>query len=153
MLNAISDLLPEATTSYSRDQPQDSPANSNQTASPSQLVNLADATTLESFVDAYFGWYNPSYPILHEKTFREKFQNRHQVHRQSSWHIIFHLVFAIGHWILGEESEAEQFRFYMAARSCMSMRMLESGTLLTVQACLLMVCFPIRVLTVQKLRS
>ena len=142
MLNAISNLLPDSTTSCSKNLPHGSPANSNQTSSPSQLVNLADKSTLESLVDAYFGWYNPSYPILHEKTFREKFQNRYQVNSRSSWHVIFHLVLAIGHWILGEESEAEQSRFYMAARSCMSMRMLESGTLLNVQVCLLIVSLP-----------
>lgn len=138
MLNAISDLLPNNTASGNF--LPGSPANSNLTNSPSQPVNLANATTLEALVDAYFGWYNPSYPILHEKTFREKFRNRSQVHPRSSWHAIFHLVFAIGHWILGEESEAEQSRYYKTARSCMSMRMLESGTLLAVQAFLLMVC-------------
>jgi transcriptional regulatory protein GAL4 len=49
-------------------------------------------------------------------------------------------VLAIGHWTLTEDSEAEQSRYYTAARSRMSMRMLESGNLLTVQAFLLMVC-------------
>jgi transcriptional regulatory protein GAL4 len=142
MLNAVPGLLPDSTISCSKKRTHGSPAASNITNSPSQLVNLADTTTLESLVDAYFGWYNPSYPILHEKTFREKFQSRHQVHPRSSWYVIFHLVLAIGHWIVGEESEAEQSKYYMAARSCMSMRMLESGTLLTVQACLLMVDLP-----------
>lgn len=149
MLNTIPGLVSDSTISCARDRPNGSPANSNLTNSPSHFVNLADATTLDSLVDAYFGWYNPSYPILHEKTFREKFQSRHQVHSRSSWHIIFHLVFAIGHWILGEESEAEQSKYYMTARSCMSMRMLESGTLLTVQACLLMVCFSMNFPTVK----
>ncbi|KAJ5747112.1 uncharacterized protein N7511_008808 [Penicillium nucicola] len=44
----------------------------------------------------------------------------------------------IGHWTITEDSEAEQSRYYTAARSHMSMRMLESGNLLTVQAFLLM---------------
>ena len=46
-----------------------------------------------------------------------------------------------------EGSEAESSGYYTAARSRMSMRMLESGTLLNVQAFLLMVYFlPLRVI-------
>lgn len=103
-------------------------------------INLADTTTMNGLIDAYFMWYNPSYPIIHEKTFREEYQNWHHIHPRSSWHSIFFLVLAIGHWTLAEDSEAEQSRYYTAARSRMSMRMLESGNLLTIQAFLLMVC-------------
>jgi transcriptional regulatory protein GAL4 len=135
LLRTISDLIPE--------KPEHSPANTDQTGvSPSLSINLANTATLDSLIDAYFMWYNPSYPVLHEKTFREKHQNRKQIHPRSSWHPIFFLVLAIGHWILAEGSEAEPSPsgYYTAARSRMSMRMLESGTLQNVQAFLLMVC-------------
>lgn len=105
-------------------------------------MNFGNAATFDNLIDAYFTWYNPSYPILHEKTFREKYQSRHQIHARSSWHPIFFLVLAIGDWILAGSSEAEQSRYYTAARSRMSMRMLESGTMLNVQAFLLMVIVP-----------
>lgn len=100
-------------------------------------VNLADTATINSLIDAYFTWYNPSYPILHERTFRREYENRHQIHSRSTWHSIFFLVLAIGHWTVTEDTE--QCHYYTAARSRMSMRMLESGTLLAVQAFLLMV--------------
>ncbi|KAJ5997832.1 hypothetical protein N7522_009492 [Penicillium canescens] len=139
ILRTISDLLPvKSLRSRASQQGQSSPADTNHTGSPTMPINLADTTTMNGLIDAYFMWYNPSYPIIHEKTFREEYQNRHHIHPRSSWHSIFFLVLAIGHWTLTEDSEAEQSRYYTAARSRMSMRMLESGNLLTVQAFLLM---------------
>jgi len=139
LLRAISDLIPEGSDSRVDQQEHASPATVNQTESPSLSIHLANTATLDGLVDAYFMWYNPSYPVLHEKTFREKYQNRQQIHPRSSWHPIFFLVLAIGNWIVTDGSEAEQSGYYTAARSRMSMRMLESGTILNVQAFLLMV--------------
>ncbi|KAJ5671524.1 hypothetical protein N7507_000651 [Penicillium longicatenatum] len=48
------------------------------------------------------------------------------------------MVLAIGHWASSKESEHQQSRFYAAARSSLSIQMLESGTVETVQAFLLM---------------
>jgi transcriptional regulatory protein GAL4 len=101
--------------------------------------NLADAHLIGRLVDAYFLCYNSSYPILHELTFRGKYEIRCQIHESSSWHTIFYAVLAIGSWILGVETEPKAYDFYAAARSHMSLRMLEVGNLLTVQAFLLMV--------------
>lgn len=137
LLRSISDLIPKNPRSRGNHE-QSSPTETNSIGSPSMSVNLADAATINGLIDAYFTWYNPSYPVLHERTFRQECQNRQQIHPRSNWHPIFFLVLAIGHWTLTEE--AEQSNYYTAARSRMSMRMLESGTLLAVQAFLLMVC-------------
>jgi hypothetical protein len=94
---------------------------------------------LDTLIDAYFQHYHPSYPILHESIFRQKYHSRREVRMQPSWHPIFYLVLAVGDWIVNGGSGAEQPGYYAAARSRMSMRMLESGNLLTVQAFLLLV--------------
>ncbi|KAL4808291.1 fungal-specific transcription factor domain-containing protein [Aspergillus unguis] len=133
LLQTISDLLPNSTL----DQQGESPRAS-QTGSPSLLVHFANTAVLDNLVDAYFLWYNRSYPILHENTFREKYRNRQQIHARSSWQLIFPLVLAIGHWVSTGGSELSQCSYYMTARSRMSMRMLESGSLTAVQAFLLM---------------
>ncbi|KAL4821870.1 fungal-specific transcription factor domain-containing protein [Aspergillus spinulosporus] len=136
LLQTISDLFPENAT---LDQQQgDSPARVSQTGSPSLLLHFANTAVLDNLVDAYFLWYNRSYPILHESTFREKYRNRQQIPSRSSWHLIFYLVLAIGHWVSTGGSELSQDSYYMAARSRMSMRMLESGSLVAFQAFLLM---------------
>lgn len=135
LLQTISDLLPESNT---LDQVE-SPARASQIGSPSLLVHFANTAVVDHLVDAYFLSYNRSYPILHESTFREKYRNRQQIHSRSSWHLIFYLVLAIGHWISTGGTELSQCSYYMAARSRMSMRMLESGSLVAVQAFLMMV--------------
>lgn len=48
------------------------------------------------------------------------------------------MVLAIGHWASNKESEHIQSSYYSAARSSLSLQMLESGTVETVQAFLLM---------------
>ncbi|PWY78358.1 hypothetical protein BO70DRAFT_430256 [Aspergillus heteromorphus CBS 117.55] len=128
LLRNISDLLPEQHASRG-------PVR--QTESPRLLTDPSHAAVLDSLVDAYFISFNTWYPILHESTFRRKYQNRQHIAGSSIWHMIVYLVLAIGDWILTGGSKIEQSTYYMAARSRMSMHMLESGSLLTVQAFLL----------------
>ncbi|KAI9930017.1 hypothetical protein MW887_011827 [Aspergillus wentii] len=136
LLRNISGLFPDNPDSVATE--QTSPVDASQIESPSWSAHLSNTAVLDRLVDAYFMCYNSSFPILHESTFRQKYRNRQQIHLRSSWHPIFYLVLAIGDWILAGGAEAEQSRYYTAARSRMSMRMLESGNLLTVQAFLLM---------------
>lgn len=138
ILETISDLLPKHPAPLVTRRGQH-PANSTMLASPHILRELDNSILTDSLMDAYFGWYNKSFPILHEKTFREKYQNRHHTPPHSTWHLIFYVVLAIGDWVISGGSKVEESRFYMAARSRMSISLLESGALLTVQAFLLMV--------------
>ncbi|KAL2869904.1 Zn(II)2Cys6 transcription factor [Aspergillus lucknowensis] len=137
LLENIPDLLQERPRSQQRQEPI-SPPQSNQLGSPSLLLHFADTAIMGNLVDAYFLWYNKSYPILHESIFRERYRNRQQLHASSNWYVIFYLVLAIGHWISTERAETGECRYYMAAKSRMSMQMLESGNLPAVQAFLLM---------------
>ncbi|KAM0451161.1 hypothetical protein ACHAPV_010119 [Trichoderma viride] len=92
-------------------------------------------------IDAYFKLYNTSYPILHERTFRrhrEQRRNWPNIEEKSKtcWMAVYNIVLAIGSWILDEESQ--DLKFFAAARSWLSARALESGSLAAVQAFLLM---------------
>jgi transcriptional regulatory protein GAL4 len=101
------------------------------------LVSDAIASHL---IDAYFKLYNSSYPILHEQTFRrqrERYRHRPATDNMTCWMAIYHLVLAIGNWTVNQESQ--ESAFFAAARSWLSARALESGTLGSVQAFLLMV--------------
>ncbi|KAL4965061.1 uncharacterized protein BDV14DRAFT_200327 [Aspergillus stella-maris] len=139
LLQTISDLLPENPNPAQNPTVQgESPARASQTGSPSLLVHFANTAVLDNLVDAYFLGYNRSYPILHESTFREKYRNRQQINTRSSWHLLFYIVLAIGNWLSTGGTELSQDNYYMAARSRLSMRMLESGSLVAVQAFLLL---------------
>ncbi|PYI11264.1 hypothetical protein BO78DRAFT_425782 [Aspergillus sclerotiicarbonarius CBS 121057] len=137
ILKTISDLLPQHPAPQAARRER-FPADSGQIESPSLSAELGDAVLLDGLVDAYFMCYNSSFPILHERTFRQKYRNRHHIQASSIWHLVFYLVLAIGDWMLSGGSKVEQSQYYMAARSRMSIHLLESGSLLTVQAFLLM---------------
>jgi transcriptional regulatory protein GAL4 len=103
------------------------------------LKNLATSAILDRLIDAYFQLYNSAFPILHERTFRERFQIRQRSPAKASWKITMYMVLALGHWMTASEKEHGRSPYYSAARSLFTIQMLESGTLGTVQACLMMV--------------
>ncbi|GLA29962.1 hypothetical protein AnigIFM63326_008156 [Aspergillus niger] len=137
ILETISDLLPQHPVPLAA-RKERLPAYSAKMGRPQLLRDIDNTILTDSLFDAYFMSYNKSFPILHEKTFREKYQNRHHIPAHSTWHLIFYIVLAIGDWVVSGGSKVEESRYYMAARSSMSMSLLESGALLTVQAFLLM---------------
>ncbi|KAE8372500.1 fungal-specific transcription factor domain-containing protein [Aspergillus bertholletiae] len=143
LMESISHLLPEQPTlamegALSTNRRSVRVINNDQ---PNILIlerRLSDTSMMKRLIDAYFVSYNRAYPILHEPTFRERYQSRHQIQASSSWNPIFYMVLAIGSWITGADTEPDAYDFYAAARSHMSLRMLEVGNILTVQAFLLM---------------
>ncbi|KAE8158039.1 fungal-specific transcription factor domain-containing protein [Aspergillus tamarii] len=137
ILRNVPGLIPEHSGLETSRRTQVSPHDLNQGPDLLLSAHLGTSAVLDGLVNAYFTHYNTSYPVLHESTFRQQYQARHQLHGQSSWYPIFYIVMAIGNWILGGTSGSRECQYYSAARSRMSMRMLESGTLLTVQAFLL----------------
>lgn len=96
----------------------------------------ADAT-VNRLIDAYFILYNSSYPVLHEASFRKQRELRATAKATACWTALYHMVLTIGLWMLGEEPEESPY--FAVARSWLSARALESGTLGCVQAFLLMV--------------
>ncbi|KAI7086150.1 hypothetical protein KC356_g5246 [Hortaea werneckii] len=91
----------------------------------------------DHFISTYFRCYNTSYPVLHEETFRGRYNVRRTIPSSSSWHMIYYMVLAIGEWLSGSCGD-DQSLYYEAARSRFKVETLESGNLYTVQACLLM---------------
>ncbi|KAF4335485.1 C6 transcription factor [Fusarium beomiforme] len=139
LLQEIASMLPELAAS-------NSPANShgkspNRTHKSKAALDpptLYNESLTSYLIDAYFLFYNVSYPILHERTFRQKAASRGLRKGRSSWNIIYYLVLAIGHWISTSDKHHAGSRFYTAARNSLSIHMLESGSLETIQALLLM---------------
>lgn len=106
---------------------------------PLDPLDLPISYAVSHLIDAYFVLYNTSYPILHEKTFRDKVTRKQQQKiTRSPWRITYYMVLAIGHWASSTESEHLQSKYYNAARASLSIHMLESGTVETVQMFLLM---------------
>ncbi|KAH7155918.1 fungal-specific transcription factor domain-containing protein [Dactylonectria macrodidyma] len=143
LLQEIASMLPElATPSVSSEHhSNNSPGTWRSRRAPENILDppgLASSAITGHLIDAYFLFYNVSYPILHERTFREKVASRQQRRSKSSWNVIYFMVLAVGHWISTTDAHHEQSKYYSAARSYLSIQMLESGTVETVQAFLLM---------------
>jgi transcriptional regulatory protein GAL4 len=100
---------------------------------------LPSSAVTNRFVDAYFQLYNVSYPIVHEATFRKEIADQNRMTSASvPWRIVYYMVLAIGHWLSSEGGSLEQCPYYDAARSRVSMQILEAGLTRTVQGFLLM---------------
>ncbi|CAM1509711.1 Fc.00g000460.m01.CDS01 [Cosmosporella sp. VM-42] len=101
------------------------------------LPSLPVSDVTNHLIDAYFLLFNACYPILHEKTFRDSVIAGQHLHPQP-WRVTYYMVLAIGHWVSSTESEHMDSTYYAAAKSNLSLQMLESGTVETVQAFLLL---------------
>lgn len=138
LLQEIASMLPDFP-------PTTSPSNSHGVSPGTRALaqhldppGLAFTAMTGYLIDAYFLFYNVSYPILHEKTFREKAASRGIKGGRCSWNVVYFLVLAIGHWVSTSDAHHARSNFHTKARASFSIQMLESGTLETVQALLLM---------------
>ncbi|KAK9365570.1 fungal-specific transcription factor domain-containing protein [Lipomyces kononenkoae] len=110
---------------------------------PSPVINLRFGNTLatslvqDHLIDAYFVAYNSSYPILHERTFREQCRKRSVIPAQSPWHIVYYMVLAIGEWVNGYCTDDHSL-YYETAHARIRTEILESGNMVIVQALLLL---------------
>lgn len=110
------------------------------------IPHLLTSSVISSIlIDAYFTYYHPSYPVLHEPTFRLKCADMSMVPETSSWRLIYHMVLTVGAFTSHAGSNGEDIdldlRIWNLARGGLSTTsILESGTLERVQALALMVC-------------
>ncbi|KAI1359331.1 fungal-specific transcription factor domain-containing protein [Xylaria arbuscula] len=114
------------------------PRSSTLRAEPVLDVAIELSATANHLINNYFSFYNTCYPILHEKSFRERIADQRSRPLGLPCRVTFYMVLAIGDWISSREPCHSHSPFYKAARSCLSFTMLESGTVETVQAFLLL---------------
>ncbi|RDL37432.1 uncharacterized protein BP5553_04865 [Venustampulla echinocandica] len=93
---------------------------------------------LESFVDAYFQTYHVSYPIIHEPTFRAEFMEVIQRPPHNAWHVLLYVIAALGAFCGAVESTEVDLALFEEAKKRFSVDMLETGSIILVQAMALM---------------
>lgn len=99
---------------------------------------LATSLAQTQLIDAYFVAYHPSYPIVHERTFREQCERKSQIPSQSSWHVVYYMVLAIGEWVSGCCTTDDHSIYYELAHARIGTEILESGNMVIFQALLLL---------------
>lgn len=88
----------------------------------------------DSLVDAFFLYYNSSYPIIHEQTYRAQYAGLIPRPREDVWELLHNAVQALGSWCICNEKKGADLIYYRQARSKLNSSILETGSLHLVQA-------------------
>jgi len=124
--------------SNSRRQPRPSTNGRGTVPTPLWDVLNISALDLDSAIDAYFGLYHLSYPIIHEPTFRAQYAQVIPRPAETSWNALAYMIAAIGSFTAATTPTTVDRVYFMAAKSNMSIASLETGNLPLVQALTLM---------------
>ena len=88
----------------------------------------------DAYVDAYFSLYHPTYPALHEPTFRAQYANTTPRPSQGTWLVLANLVAATGAFVSSTNSHDDtDIAIFRTAKQYLSMNCLEVGNLAMVQ--------------------
>ncbi|KAJ8125927.1 hypothetical protein O1611_g7711 [Lasiodiplodia mahajangana] len=100
------------------------------------LLSQPDPTRLitDTMIDAYFGQYHLSYPIIHEPTFRAQYQEVIPRPHGDCWLMLAYMVATIGVWTTATSLETLDMELFAHARSVLSFNVLEVGNITLVQA-------------------
>ena len=85
-------------------------------------------------IDAYFGVYHVSYPIVHEPTFRAQYSEVITRPNQDCWLILAYTIAAIGVFTTAKSLDNMDLPLFAHAKSMFSINLLETGNLTLVQA-------------------
>lgn len=88
----------------------------------------------DNLVDAFFLFYNSSYPLIHEQTYRAQYEGLIPRPRNDVWELLHNAVQALGSWCICNEKNSADLIYYQQARSKLNSSILETGSLPLVQA-------------------
>ena len=88
----------------------------------------------DAYVDAYFSLYHPTFPALHEPTFRAQYANAIPRPSQGTWVVLANLVAATGAFVSSTSSQDDTDTvIFRTAKQYLSMNCLEVGNLTMIQ--------------------
>jgi transcriptional regulatory protein GAL4 len=136
-------LLPDAQHAYKRAHSLPSSAtatldNGNWLYTPLWESLGLGSVDLDAAIDAYFGLYHNSYPLVEEHTFRAQYAQVIPRPSGRSWHALAFMVAALGHFTTASAPMDTDRKLFMAARSNLSIDSLEVGNITLVQTLTLM---------------
>ncbi|KAL1640004.1 hypothetical protein SLS58_007430 [Diplodia intermedia] len=111
-------------------------ATSEDVSAPSAQQSLPPSR-LDPFIDDYFSIYHPSYPLIHEATFRAEYMEVIPRPPGTLWHVLLYVVSALGACISGKYPSGTDVALFEAAKSRLSFDILETGSMMLVQVLVL----------------
>ena len=94
---------------------------------------LLTRIVVEDYIEAYFKLYHPSFPILHEATFRAEYAYEAPRPIGGVWHVLANLVVAMGAFVSGTNPDDTDLTIFKAVKAGLSIESLEAGSLTLVQ--------------------
>lgn len=89
---------------------------------------------VDTMIDAYFGLYHISFPIVHEPTFRAQYSELIERPNGDCWKFLAYVVAAVGVFTTTSAGDDSDMALFAHAKSLMHLSYLESGNLTLIQA-------------------
>lgn len=99
-----------------------------------QTRSLLTRVALENLFDAFFMFYHPTFPIIHEPTFRAQYANILPRHDNEKWLTLANIIAALGSFASTNSADATDVWVFQEAQKSLFADNLEVGTLTQVQA-------------------
>jgi mannosyl-oligosaccharide alpha-1,2-mannosidase len=89
---------------------------------------------VENLIDAFFTFYHPTFPIVHEPTFRAQYAGTLPRPDKENWNTLANILAALGSFASSNCSDATDLPIFQAAQKSLFADNLEVGNLTLVQA-------------------
>ncbi|KAL2017231.1 hypothetical protein VTK56DRAFT_2390 [Thermocarpiscus australiensis] len=119
---------------------QASPNDFEQAMASSQLSqSILSHQVVSRLMDGYFTHYHPTYPFVHEATFRAQYHEIIPRPRHRAWQMLFHTILALGAWCLdNSQPDLDDHLYHCALSFGEDESLFESANLTFVQALVLL---------------
>ncbi|KAL2128544.1 hypothetical protein VTI74DRAFT_9042 [Chaetomium olivicolor] len=119
---------------------QASPKEFEQSMASSQLSqSILSHQVVSRLIDGYFTHYHPTYPFVHEATFRAQLHEIIPRPQNRAWQMLFHTMLALGAWCLdNNQPDLDDYLYHCALSFGEDESMFESANLTFVQALVLL---------------
>lgn len=109
-----------------------------------QTRSMLTRVAVENLFDAFFTFYHPTFPIIHEPTFRAQYANILPRHDNAKWVTLANIVAALGSFASSNAADATDISIFQEAQKSLFADNLEAGNLTLVQ------CFALSATYLQK---
>ncbi|KAF4968338.1 hypothetical protein FSARC_4284 [Fusarium sarcochroum] len=89
---------------------------------------------VENLIDAFFVFYHPTFPIVHEPTFRAQYAGTLACANKGHWNTLANIIAALGSFASSNVADATDLPIFQAAQKSLFSNYLEVGNLTLIQA-------------------
>ncbi|CAI4039003.1 hypothetical protein SMKI_06G3550 [Saccharomyces mikatae IFO 1815] len=111
--------------------------NSNVNRLPTAITDrysLGSRSTTSRFIQSYLNNFHPYCPIVHSQTLMMLYNNQVEIASKDQWQILFNSILSIGAWCIEGESTDIDLFYYQNAKSHLTGKVFESGSITLVIA-------------------